>query len=185
MKRIAIVIASLLAVTSALAESTAGSSSGSTAVVAPVNVGNPVINLPASPGHVKNEIDSNQASSAATVFVNPPAADTCAKAGSGASLQLAGIGGAVSSGGDPSETCETRADSINLKVIGAAPAVIKARHCQSPAMAQAYEDAGDPCPARLRPAQARQEQARAEAVLNGQAVATTTDPYIAARLARK
>lgn len=184
MKRIAIVIASLFVVTSALAEASAGSSSGSTAVVAPVNVGNPVINLPASPSYVKNEIDSNQASSAATVFVNPPAADTCAKAGSGASLQLAGVGGSYTKGGDPSETCETRADSINLKVVGAAPAVIKARHCQSPAMAQAYEDAGDPCPAHLRPARARKEQARAEAALNGQTVAST-DPYIAARLARK
>lgn len=185
MKRIAIVIASLFVVTSALAETIAGSQSGSTAATEIRDVGNPVINLPASPGYVKNKIDSNQASSAATVFVNPPAADTCAKAGTGASLQVAGVGAAISNGGDPSETCETRADSINLKVIGAAPAVIKARHCQSPAMAQAYEDAGDPCPARLRPAQARQEQDRAEAVLNGQAVTTTTDPYIAARLARK
>lgn len=157
------------------AESTAGSASDSRAVVAPQNIGNPVINLESGPSSIRSKIDSNQAATAATVFVNPPSADTCAKAGTGVSMQVAGFGGAISNGGDPSETCETRADTINMKVTGASAAVIKARHCQSPAMAQAYEDAGEPCPQRLRPLQPAQQSVNA---------GNTSDPYIARRLGR-
>lgn len=137
----------------ALAQTQAGSTSGSTASVAPVNVGNPVINLPGAPAETRTRIESNQAAGAATVFVNPPAADTCAKAGFGLSLQAVGAGAALSAPTGENLGCETRADAINLKVTGVAQSVIKARQCQNPAMAQAYEDAGDPCVQRLRPGQ--------------------------------
>ena len=167
----------LLVMTSgARAETNATSGSTAGAVVAPQNIGNPIIQIDQrSPGEVRNKIDSNQAATAATVFVNAPSADVCAKAGTGVSMQVAGFGGAISNGGDASETCETRADTVNFKFTGASAAVIKARHCQSPAMAQAYEDAGEPCVQRLRPRQP------APVAVNA---TNTDDPYIARRLGR-
>lgn len=88
---------------------------------------------------------TNQAASAGTVFVNPPAADTCARAGNGFSVQGVGAGASLSLGGVESAKCDMRADSINLKVIGAPAEVIKARHCMDAQMAEAYARAGQPC----------------------------------------
>ena len=162
----------LLVMTSgARAESAATSGSTAGAVVAPQNIGNPTIAIDQSgPSDTRARFHTNQAATAATVFVNAPSADVCAKAGTGVSMQVAGFGGAISNGGDASETCETRADTVNFKFTGASAAVIKARHCQSPAMAQAYEDAGEPCVQRLRPAAVT--------------ASTTEDPFIARRLGR-
>lgn len=161
----------LLVMTSGVrAESNATSGSTAGAVVAPQNIGNPNITIESGPDSTRARFHTNQAATAATVFVNAPSADVCAKAGTGVSMQVAGFGGAISNGGDASETCETRADTVNFKFTGASAAVIKARHCQSPAMAQAYEDAGEPCVQRLRPAAVT--------------ASTTDDPFIARRLGR-
>lgn len=166
----------LLVMTSgARAESAATSGSTAGAVVAPQNIGNPTISIESGPSDTRARFHTNQAATAATVFVNAPSADVCAKAGTGMSMQVAGFGGAISNGGDASETCETRADTVNFKFTGASAAVIKARHCQSPAMAQAYEDAGEPCVQRLRPRQP------APVAVNA---SNTDDPYIARRLGR-
>jgi hypothetical protein len=153
------------------AQSTATTRGEATAATEIKDVGNPIINLPGAPERTRADFHTNQAATAATVFVNPPSADVCAKAGTGVSVQVAGFGGALSNGGDASESCETRADTVNLKFTGAPAAVLKARHCQSPAMAQAYEDAGEPCPQRLRPLQPAQQS-------------VSDDPYIARRLGR-
>lgn len=176
MKNLHLITLTLLALAGAAqAESNATSGSTASAVVAPQNIGNPVINIDSAPGRTRADFHTNQAATAATVFVNPPSADVCAKAGTGVSMQVAGFGGAISNGGDASETCETRADTVNFKFTGASAAVIKARHCQSPAMAQAYEDAGEPCVQRLRPLQP------APVAVNA---GNTSDPYIARRLGR-
>jgi hypothetical protein len=168
-----IAFAVLLTTTGAhAAESNAGSTSTSGAVVAPQNIGNPVIQIESAPGHTRADFHTNQAATAATVFVNPPAADTCAMAGTGVSAQVAGFGGAISNGGDASKTCETRADTINMKVIGVTMSVIKARHCQNPVMALAYEDAGEPCVERLRPARPITAGTQPES-------SASSDPYIA------
>lgn len=145
MKKLAIVAALMLA-GHAFAQTSAGSSSGSTAMVAPGQINSPIVEVnSAAPDRMRNDIHTNQAATAATVFVNPPAADTCAMAGSGVSLQLPGGGAAVSAGGSASVRCEMRADTISLKVTGQSPAVIKARYCRDEEMREAFAAAGEPC----------------------------------------
>lgn len=145
MKKLVIVAALMLA-GHAFAQTSAGSSSGSTAMVAPGQINSPIVEVnSAAPDRMRNDIHTNQAATAATVFVNPPAADTCAMAGSGVSLQLPGGGAAISAGGEASVRCEMRADVINLKVTGAPGEVVKARQCMDDKMAEAYARAGMPC----------------------------------------
>lgn len=184
MQRILISIAIALACTSALAETAANSGSQSTAQASPQNIGNPIVNVNGTPtapitaARVDNNVHTNQAATPGTVFVNPPAADTCAKPGSGLAVQAPGGGAAVTIGGGESAKCDMRADTINLKVTGAPQSVIKSRQCMDPQMAEAYARAGEPC-VDQRP------QQRAEAAPAAQVTAAnTTDPYIAARLAR-
>lgn len=142
----------------AFAESTAGSTSGSIASTA--NTNNPTFNYiapAANPNtYARVEGTTNQAATAATVFVNPPSSDVCAKAGTAISAQAVGAGAAVSFGGGESAKCDMRADTINLKVIGAPMEVIKARHCMDAQMAEAYARAGAPC-VDMRPAEKRAE----------------------------
>lgn len=144
MKRILLVAALALAGSAAFAQST--SSGMSTAIVQPGQINSPIVEVnSAAPDRMRNDIHTNQAATAATVFVNPPAADTCAMAGSGVSLQLPGGGAAISAGGEASVRCEMRADVINLKITGAPDAVWKARQCMDDKMAEAYARAGIPC----------------------------------------
>lgn len=160
MKVIAIVLAALVAAP-ALAQplrldgTHANSSSGSeaAAISSPQNIGNPIVNLnTTAPALTRGAVDytTNAAATGPTVFVNPPSADTCAKAGLGISGGWVSGNAGVNVPMGASDTCETRADAINLKVTGAPPEVIKARQCQNPAIAQAYQDAGFPCP-KVRP----------------------------------
>lgn len=140
----------------AFAESTAGSTSGSIASTA--NTNNPTFNYiaPAASPNTHATIDTNQAASAPSVFVNPPAADTCDRAGVGISGGWVSGNAGVNIPRGESAKCDMRADTINLKVVGAPPAVIKARHCMDAQMAEAYARAGDPC-VDLRPAEKRAE----------------------------
>ena len=129
----------------------ANSSSGSeaAAVSSPQNIGNPNITLnTTSPALTRGAVDynTNQASTGPTVFVNPPSADTCSRPGLGVSGGWVSGNAGINVPMGASDTCETRADAINLKVTGAPQEVIKARQCQNPAIAKAYEDAGFPCP---------------------------------------
>lgn len=96
--------------------------------------------------YAASNIPKPAAASAAPVYVNPPSGDVCQRAGFGMSLQGYGGGGAISAGGSESDTCETRADAVNLKFTGAPEAVIRARQCQNPKIAQAFKDAGIDCP---------------------------------------
>lgn len=112
------------------------------------------------------------AASAASVIGSSPSADVCARPGFGLSLQGPGAGAAWSSGTGESDTCEARADAVNLKYTGASAAVIKARHCMSPKMAQAYADAGEPCKSAIKTA----------AVAPVVASSEPSDPWVRARL---
>lgn len=112
-----------------------GGSGGSSDNANTVVVGGDVTNIP-----------KQAAASAASVYVNPPSSDVCQRAGFGLSLQGYGGGGAISAGGSESDSCETRADAINLKYTGAPEVVIRARQCQNAKIAKAFEDAGMPCP---------------------------------------
>lgn len=149
MKLAAIALASLLAASGALAQSTSGSTSASTATVAPGTINSPLVNIGGTTQQPYTAADvrhtTNQAATTGTVFVNPPASGTCATAGSGLALQAVGGGAAVSIGGGASETCEAREDVVNLKWSGAPAEVVKARQCMVPAMAEAWARAGIPC----------------------------------------
>lgn len=132
-----------------------------------VSVGGDVTNIPRT------------AASAAPVYVNSPSADVCQRSGFGASLQGPGGGGAISFGGSESETCETRADAVNLKFTGAPEAVIRARQCQNPKIAKAFEDAGVPCKSGSKVASAG---APLPATAGVAKTSEPTDPFIRARL---
>jgi hypothetical protein len=146
MKKI-ILAAAMLAASAAFADTTAGSSSGSVASVAPTNIGNPTINMPGTNPNTYTRFDgsTNQAATGPSVFVNPPSADTCERAGFGASVGTVGANAGVNIPRGMSVECNMRADAVNLKFTQAPQAVIKARHCMDPNMAEAYARAGDPC----------------------------------------
>lgn len=164
MKFALIALAALLAAP-AFAEVSAGSSSGSTAMVNPGTINSPLVNIGAAPGvtagSLDNRVTTNQAASAGTVFVSPPVAGTCTGAGSGAAVQIPGGGVVLSKGGEPVAKCDTREDVVNLKWSGAPAEVVKARQCMDKDMAEAYARAGQPC-VDQRP------DARAAAILNEQ-----------------
>lgn len=149
----------------AFAQATSDSNSGSTATNS--NVNNPTfVYSPSGAGaagagtagpalgfnSTDQRFHTNQAATPGTVFVNPPASETCARAGNGFALQGVGAGLSASIGGVESVKCDMRADTINLKVTGAPQDVIKARQCMDPQMAEAYARAGQPCEDR-RPAE--------------------------------
>lgn len=145
----------------AFAQATSDSNSGSTATNS--NVNNPTfIYSPTGGGAASSgtagfagptvgfnstdqRFQTNQAATPGTVFVNPPAAETCARAGNGFAVQGVGAGLSASIGGVESVKCDMRADTINLKVTGAPQEVIKARQCMDAQMAEAYARAGQPC----------------------------------------
>lgn len=162
-----LIAAALCAAFPVLAQTNAGSSSGSVASTANTNA--PVFNYtspaasPFTAARVDQDVHSNQAATAATVFVNPPSADTCAKPGTGISAQGVGAGVGLSIGGGESAKCDMRADTINMKVIGVPMEVIKARHCMDAQMAEAYARAGMPC-------RDMREGVRAQGLLDGEAV---------------
>lgn len=165
MQRIFISIAIALACTPTLAETAATSGAQSTAQASPQNIGNPVINVngAATPAATTAKVDhtTNQAATGPSVFVNPPSADTCERAGVGLSGGWVTGNAGVNIPRGQSDKCDIRADTINLKVTGAPAEVIKARHCMDAAMAEAYARAGQPC-------RDERPQQRAEAILNGQ-----------------
>lgn len=184
----ALILVAALAALPALAQDkpsfgtgTNGSSSGSlsTAQTAIENVGSPIINLPGANPEQRTEFKGNTAAQAATVFVNPPAADTCAMPGSGGSVQVVGAGAGLSIAGDASVRCEMRADVLNLKVTTGDMDVIKARQCMDAQMAEAYARAGKPCVDK-RP----QKTAEADPIAQVIAAKTgePTDPYVRQRM---
>lgn len=145
MKKLVIVAALMLA-GHAFAQTSAGSSSGSTAIVQPGQINSPIVEVnSAAPDRMRNDIHTNQAATAATVFVNPPAADTCAMPGNGFGVQAPGGGVVVSAGGKVAIKCDMRADAISLKVTGQSPAVVKARYCMDEDMRESFAAAGEPC----------------------------------------
>ena len=154
MKTFVALIAALLLASAAPAFADTGAQSGSlsTAVVSPGQINSPIVQIQNGgvPAITRGATDfhTNAANTAPTVFVNPPSADTCQKPGVGVSGGWVTGNAGVNIPLGASDTCEVRADAINLKVTGAPAAVIKARQCQNPAIAQAYADAGDPCPSR-------------------------------------
>lgn len=125
-----------------------------------------------------NTVVPRVSASAAPVYVNSPSADVCQRSGFGASLQGPAGGGAISFGGSESDTCETRADAVNLKFTGAPEAVIRARQCQNPKIAKAFEDTGVPCKSGSK-ARTSTGSANASFVLHPSG---PTDPFIRARL---
>lgn len=140
-----IIAAALCLALPALAQTNAGSQSGSVASTA--NTNNPTFNYiaPAANPHTTADFRTNQAASGPSVFVNPPGADTCDRAGLGISVGAVGGNAGLNIPRGQSDKCDMRADTINLKVVGAPPAVIKARHCMDAQMAEAYARAGIPC----------------------------------------
>jgi hypothetical protein len=146
MKKI-ILVAAMLAASTAFADTTAGSTSGSVASVAPTNIGNPTINMPGTNPNTYTRFDgsTNQAATGPSVFVNAPAADTCERAGFGASVGTVGANAGVNIPRGQSDKCDVRADTVNLRFTGASQGVIKARHCMDAQMAEAYARAGEPC----------------------------------------
>lgn len=145
MKNLLTIAAALCFALPALAQTNAGSSSGSIASTA--NTNNPTFNYiaPAASPSTHATFDTNQAASGPSVFVNPPAADTCDRAGLGISGGWVSGNAGVNIPRGQSDKCDMRADTINLKVIGAPMEVIKARHCMDAQMAEAYARAGLPC----------------------------------------
>lgn len=119
------------------------------------------------------------ASSAAPVYVNPPSADVCQRAGFGLSLQGYGGGGAISAGGSESDSCEIRANAVNLKFTGAPESVIRALQCQNPKIKQAYEDAGISCKSGSKVSSAPTAVPATAAVAVSQ---EPSDPFIRQRL---
>lgn len=166
MKFAILILAATLAAP-AFAESAASSGAQSTANASPNNIGNPTVNVlgstqaPVTAARVDSH--TNQAATAPTVFVNPPAADTCERAGVGVSGGWVTGNAGLNIPRGQSDKCDMRADTINLKVTGAPQDVIKARHCMDAAMAEAYARAGQPC-------RDERQEARAAAILNGQSV---------------
>lgn len=124
-------------------------------------------------------IPKGPAASAAPVYVNPPSSDVCQRAGFGLSLQGYGGGGAISAGGSESDSCEIRANAVNLKFTGAPEAVIRALQCQNPKVAKAFEDAGIPCKSGSKVSGAAPGVLPAPAVASSQEPA---DPFIRKRL---
>lgn len=173
MKRIIFTLVALTLAAGAMAQTQSTSASGSTAAVDGGTINSPLVQVnSAAAERMRSDIHTNQAATPATVFVNPPAADTCAMPGSGLALQLPGGGFGGTLAGEASVRCEMRADVLNLRVTGADPIVIKARQCMDDKMAEAFARAGMPCKD-LRP-----EQPVANAPRQGE----PTDPYIRRRM---
>lgn len=170
-----LILAAALACGTALAQSDSASVARSETQVA----GNGIvtINNSGQPTNTANRADlhTNQAASAPSVFVNAPSADTCEKAGFGLAVGTVGGNGGLNIPRGMSDPCNVRADTVNLKFTGAPDAVIKARHCMSAEMAEAYARAGMPC------VDQRPQQAAIAARPQAEASA---DPYIAARMGR-
>ena len=154
------------------AQATATTRGEATAATEIKDVGNPVINLPGANPYQRSDFHTNQAASAGTVFVNPPAPGTCVLPGDGASLQFAQVGAVVSKGGKVYVRCDIKDDALNMKVTGQPPEVIKARYCMDEAFAEAYARAGLPCEDKRPPAPQQQAAKAGE----------PTDPYTRMRL---
>lgn len=178
MKKSLIILAALAAASSAFAQSE--SVSGSSSAVQTAVQGNGIVTIEnqAQPANSRTDWHGNTAASAGTVFVNPPAADTCARPGFGLSAQAVGGGVALSAPGVESEKCDMRADVLNLKVTGAPQEVVKARQCMDSKMAEAYARAGMPCRDMRPPTNAPLARRDGEGF-------ASTDPYIAARMAAR
>lgn len=211
MKRLFVLAALCAALVPAFAQSSAETNSLSTARTDIQNVGSPTINNYA-PAEQTIRQHGLPVSSAASTFVNGPAGDTCAGPGDAVSGQAATFGFSATKGGGMVVPCNDRADPRSMKETGEDAVAITMRHCQSPAKAEAYEDAADlrdavvarmepeartraplsfRCPDRLRPSWAlEREGKKAQTALNGGqpapatrvTAANTNDPYIAARL---
>lgn len=164
MKHLITIAAALCLALPVMAQTNAGSSSGSVASTA--NTNNPIFNYiaPAASPNTHAAFDTNQAATGPSVFVNPPSADTCERAGVGVSGGWVSGNAGVNIPRGQSDKCDMRADTINLKVIGVPMDVIKARHCMDAQMAEAYARAGQPC-------RDAREGARAAAILDGEPVA--------------
>jgi len=165
-----VLLVALCAALPALAQSNASTSAASRAETAVQGNGVVSITNQAAPAVTSAKFETNQAASGPSVFVNPPAADTCDRAGVGISGGWVTGNAGVNIPRGQSDKCDMRADSINLKVVGAPSEVIKARHCMDAQMAEAYARAGQPC------VDAR-ESKRAEAILNGAPVAVRPQPW--------
>lgn len=165
-----VILVALCAALPALAQSNASTSAASRAETAVQGNGVVSIQNQAAPAVTSANFHTNQAATGPSVFVNPPGADTCERAGVGLSVGAVGGNAGVNIPRGQSEKCDVRADTINLKVVGAPMEVIKARHCMDAQMAEAYARAGQPC------TDAR-EGKRAEAILNGGPVATRPQPW--------
>jgi hypothetical protein len=141
------VLAALAAALPAFAQSEAGSTAQSRAETAVSGNGIVTIQNQAQPANTYARFDgtTNQAASAPPVYVNAPSADTCERAGFGLSAGAVGGNAGINVPRGQSDKCDVRADTVNLRFVGAPAEVIKARHCMDVQLAEAYARAGMPC----------------------------------------
>lgn len=207
MKRLSFALAALVLSVPALAQSSAETLSTSRAETAIQNVGSPTINNNA-PSDQTIRQRGLPVTSPGTVISSQASADTCESAGKGAAVQTRVFGFSLSGGAVTHDPCEARTDARTMAATAQDSVAITMRLCQTPANAEAFEDAADlrdgvvarltpdarakapasfRCPDRLRPQWAKDREAgRAQAALNGGTVSAsnTSDPYIRERLAR-
>lgn len=163
-----LILAAIFAAFPALAQSEAGSASQSRAETAVAGNGVVTVNQAAQPAYTAADVrhTTNQAATGPSVFVNAPSADTCERAGFGLSVGAVGGNAGANIPRGQSDKCDVRADTVNLRFVGAPAEVIKARHCMDTQLAEAYARAGMPCEDKRPAAQ------------------VSADPYIAERQRR-
>ena len=110
----------------------------------------------------RQDLHSNQAFGVAPSFSSPAVIGTCATAGTGVALQLVGGGASYSGGGATELGCDLERDLRIMKQVNATQDDAIERVCMKPEIAKAMKVCRD---------KAAQTSA-----------ATSTDPYIAARL---
>lgn len=206
MKRFSFALAALVLAAPAFAQSsTASTDSRSTAETVIQGVGSPTINNYA-PAEQTIHQKGLPVTTPGTAFATQPGQDTCQNSGKSAAVQTKVFGFVISGGAATHDPCEARTDARTMSATSQDAVAVTMRLCQTPANAEAFEDAADlrdlvrmqlppghpdrtkvsfRCPDRLRPQWAKdQESARASALLNGGAVTAgnTADPYIRERL---
>jgi len=120
---------------------------------------------------------TNQAAAASSAFATPAVIGTCATAGWGTSLQGVGAGLAFAGPGGVDPGCDLVRDLSVLKTIGASAEAAMQRACAKPEIRKAMMDSGS--------TQCMTVMERASVGSTNVPVASSDDPYIAARLARQ
>lgn len=112
----------------------------------------------------RQDLHTNQAFGVAPSFSSPAVIGTCATAGTGVALQVVGGGASYSGGGSTEAGCDLERDLRIMKEVGATKDDALERVCMKPELAKAMKACRDKTASKQ--------------------VATTQDPYIAARLAK-